>query len=252
LLERCRRAFTSPDYWIRCWVEDGVKDGDPSKLGRVALLILGGGFSLVPRILGDSIDDISGAFTTIRIWRLRDVPASIIAMGGGPSYVESTMAILCQSPVERVYAIGWCGSLKRGVEIGDVVVAYAAVRGDTTSGRYVPPEYPAVADPMDAISVFNYLKSRGFRVHLGLVYTTSSHMREGEIREQWKELVHCIECEVATLYTIASLLRIPTVATLVVSDSLLDERRDPKSVASVTSELLKTFIDFIKERLHSP
>jgi len=251
-MERCRRAFTSSEYWIRCWVEDGLRDRDPKKLGKIAILILGGGFTLIPRALGDSVDDISGAFTTIRVWRLRDADISLLAIGGGSWYVEAALAMLCQSPVERIYALGWCGSVKKDVDIGNIVVAYAAIRGDAASPRYVPLEYPATSDPIDAVDLFRYLKSKGFRTHLGYVYTTSSHMREREILEQWKDLACCIEGEVATLYTIASLLRIPATAALVVSDSLLEERRDPRKTASVTNSLLKAITDFALSKLRSP
>ncbi len=247
-MERCRKAFTSPDYLIKCWAEDGLKNGDTSLLGRKSLLILGGGFRLVPKTLGDIVEDVSGSLHTIRVWRLKDADASIIALAGGSAYVEAVMAMLCLSNVEKIYAMGWCGSLDEKIRPGDILIAYAAVRGDGTTYRYVDLEYPATADPIHVIELYNKLRSRGLQPKLATIYTTSTHLREKEILEKWKGKAQCIECEVSILYIISKLLGIPSVAALVVSDTLIHKYRDVRSTVNVAEKLLRILVEIMKEQ----
>ncbi|NPA97933.1 MAG: hypothetical protein GXO43_00990 [Crenarchaeota archaeon] len=63
-------------------------------------------FRLVPKNLGDIVEDVSGSLHTIRVWKLKDADASIIALAGGSAYVEAVMAMLCLSNVEKIYAMG--------------------------------------------------------------------------------------------------------------------------------------------------
>ena len=241
-VERCRKAFTSPDYLIKCWAEDGLINGDTSLLGRKTLLILGGGFSLVPKVLGDIVEDVSGSLHTIRVWRLKEADASIIALAGGSAYVEAVMAMLCLSSVEKIYAMGWCGSLDEEIRPGDILIAYAAVRGDGTTCRYVDPEYPAVADPVHVIDLYHKLRTYGLRPKLSIIYTTSTHLREKEILEKWKGKAQC-----SVLYIISRLLGIPSVAALVVSDTLVHKYRDVYSTVNVAEKLLKILVEIMKE-----
>ncbi len=233
----------APRYLVEGWVEDAV--GDAKLLGRRVLLVLGGGFRLVPRLLGDRVESIPGRLTTIRAWRLRGADASILALAAGPHYVEAAMAVACEAGVEEAYAVGWCGSLRRSVGIGDVVVAYAAVRGEATSDAYAPPGYPAVADPRLAARLYEAVKAAGLRAHLGIVYTTASHLREERLPEEWGGLAHCVECEVSTFYVIASRIGLPAAAALVVSDSLVEARRDPRATHEATARLIEAILPLL-------
>ncbi|NPA99709.1 MAG: nucleoside phosphorylase [Crenarchaeota archaeon] len=177
----------------------------------------------------------------------KNADASIIALAGGSAYVEAVTAMLCLSSVEKIYAMGWCGSLDEEIRPGDILIAYAAVRGDGTTSRYADPEYPAVADPIYVIDLYHKLRTYGLRPKLSIIYTTSTHLREKEILEKWKGKAQCIECEVSVLYVISRLLGIPSVAALVVSDTLVHKYRDVYSTVNVAEKLLKILVEIIKE-----
>ena len=240
--------FRSPRYWIHGWLQDGVRDGDASLLGKVSVIVFGGGFQLIPRLLGNRIEDVSGRIHAIRVWRLRDAPVSLFATAGGPHYVEAVLSILCWSSVRLVYAMGWCGALTEELNTGDVIVAYAAVRGDATSDWYVERGYPAVADPVEAFELAEALGKAGLRTRLGIVYTTSSHMNEKEVVKTWRDKALCVECELATLYTILSLAKIPVAAALVVSDSLVRERKGGREVWEVSRKLIRILVEHVARK----
>ena len=80
--------------------------------------------------------------------------------------------------------MGWCGSLDENIRPGDILIAYAAVRGDETTGHYISLEYPAVADPLHVIDLYHKLRRFGLRHKLAMIYTTSTYLREKEILEK--------------------------------------------------------------------
>ncbi len=63
---------------------------------------------------------------------------------GGPS-VAIGVEELHELGVHTLLRVGTCGALQREVKMGDLVIAYAAVRSEGTPDGYVPKEYPAVA-----------------------------------------------------------------------------------------------------------
>jgi uridine phosphorylase len=73
------------------------------------------------------------------------VKVSTMSTGmGGPS-VAIGVEELHELGVHTLLRVGTCGALQRGIKMGDLVIALAAVRSEGTSDGYVPREYPAVA-----------------------------------------------------------------------------------------------------------
>ncbi|BES81766.1 hypothetical protein PABY_13330 [Pyrodictium abyssi] len=235
----------SPRYWVENWVRSSLGGRDPSVLGKVIVPLLGGGFQRVEKVLGRDVEKLDNTLHTIRVWRHRRLPVSFVALAGGPHYVEVLLALACAARAEYILGLGWCGALKEQLGLGSVVVAYAAVRGDGASENYVNPRFPAVADPVLAVELHNFLRRRGLEATLGLVYTTSSHMTENKLLREWADKpILCVECETATLYTIASLLGIRTVVALVVSDSLAIGGLSKKTTDSATDSVLRYIAEF--------
>jgi uridine phosphorylase len=68
--------------------------------------------------------------------------------------------------------IGSCGTLKREIKPGDLVIATGAVRLDGTSKQYVQSEYPAVPSYDVTLALIEAAEKLGFTYHVG--YTASS------------------------------------------------------------------------------
>src|SRR3990167_10030804 len=49
--------------------------------------------------------------------------------------------------VDTFIRVGTCGALQKGIQAGDLIIPFAAVRAEGTSKEYIQPEFPAVATP---------------------------------------------------------------------------------------------------------
>ncbi len=75
----------------------------------------------------------------------RSVDVLSVSSGMGPSSVEIVLHELLQAGARRIVRVGSSGSLDEGVVPGSVVVATSSVRDESTSDRWTPREFPAVA-----------------------------------------------------------------------------------------------------------
>lgn len=67
-------------------------------------------------------------------------------IGGGPSTAIAVEELAAIGGADTFIRVGSTGAIQPGIEIGDLIIAKAAVRLDGTSKQYVRVEYPAVAD----------------------------------------------------------------------------------------------------------
>ena len=113
--------------------------------------------------------------------------------------------------------IGTCGALSPEVNIGDIIIATGAVRGDGASKEYIPLEYPAVAD----LQVVNALRKRAnaknINYHHGIIRTHDAFYMESPFAfGDWKKRISiwtragvlAIENEASTLFVIGSLKKV--------------------------------------------
>ena len=147
---------------------------------------------------------------------------------GGPS-TAIAVEELAEIGIEYLIRVGTSGGMQLDVSAGDLVVAQAAIRQEGTSKEYVPIEYPAVAD----IDLINALRKAGeelgYTTHTGVVHCKDSfygqHSPERmpvsyELENKWQAWIKagalCTEIETASLYTVASTLRLKAAAILLV------------------------------------
>jgi len=100
--------------------------------------------------------------------------------------------------------VGTTGALQPNIEIGDIVIATAAVRMDGTTRSYLPIEYPAVAD-LDVVSALLQASRRmKKKVHTGIVLTSDAFYGENteETLRFRKANVLSIEMECSTIFTL--------------------------------------------------
>lgn len=80
-------------------------------------------------------------------------PISATSTGiGGPS-AAIAVEELANIGAKTLIRVGTCGALRKGINAGDLIIPFAAIRAEGTTKEYIPPEFPSVAD----IEMFQYL-----------------------------------------------------------------------------------------------
>ena len=100
------------------------------------------------------------------------VPVSAMATGMGPDNTEIAVIEIAQIVKNpTLIRIGSCGGLKKGVELGDLVVSTGAVRLENTTSFFVHEGYPAVPHYEVTLALIQAARENGFRFHAGLTAT---------------------------------------------------------------------------------
>ena len=74
--------------------------------------------------------------------------------------------------VRSVVALGWCGSLREGVCIGDIILPSGAVSEEGTSGHYPPESRDAGPSERLCGVLRDALRAGGLQLHEGRVWST--------------------------------------------------------------------------------
>ncbi len=123
---------------------------------------------------------------------------------------------------ETFIRVGTTGSLQPDIEIGDIVIATAAVRADGTTRSYVPIEYPAVADFQVLSALFQASRNTRQKVYCGIVMSSDAYYCENTTTmSQFSNAnVLSVEMECSTIFTLAGLKRLRSGAILAVDSNL--------------------------------
>jgi len=184
---------------------------------------------------------------------------TIINFSMGSAMAATVMDLLTAVKPKGVLFLGKTGGLKNYIDLGDLLLPIAAIRGEGASNDYFPPEVPALPafNLQKAISstIRDYMKD----YWTGTVYTTNRRLWEHD--ENFKEYLRAIrataiDMETATLFSVGFYNRIPTGALLMISDQpmLPDGIKTEKSDKLVTEQFslehLKIGIDSLKQLIN--
>ena len=106
--------------------------------------------------------------------------ASILVLGtgmGGPATVRATHAV-AKLGCRVVIRAGGAGPVASHVEVGDLLVATAAVRHEGSSSAYLPEGWPAVAHPDVVAALCAATLDLGGRYKAGVVHSKDSFFGE--------------------------------------------------------------------------
>jgi uridine phosphorylase len=132
--------------------------------------------------------------------------AGVGAAGAAIAYEEAIRA-----GVRTLIRVGTAGSLCDGVRAGDLVVPFAAVRGEGTSRQLVPLEVPAVADPDVSAALWEAARTLGGRAHRGVGVSVDAFYRgvlDLGLDAYAASGAICVEMECSALYIVALLRRV--------------------------------------------
>jgi AMP nucleosidase len=184
---------------------------------------------------------------------------TIINFSMGSAMAATVMDLLTAVEPKAVLFLGKTGALKNYINLGDLILPIAAIRGEGASNDYFPPEVPA-------LPAFNLQKAISSTIRdyckdywTGTVYTTNRRLWEHD--EKFKDYLRTIratsiDMETATLFSVGFFNRIPTGALLMVSDQpmLPDGIKTEKSDKLVTEQFslehLKIGIDSLHQLIN--
>ena len=148
------------------------------------------------------------------------VPVSVCSTGIGCPSTAIAIEELVRCGADTFIRVGTSGRMQPHMNVGDLVVATAAIRDEGTSQQYLPLAFPAVADPTVVQALMGACRQEGAAFHTGIVQSKDSFYGEVEtermpmaeqLQARWRAWVAggalCSEMEAATLFIVASVLR---------------------------------------------
>ncbi|MCL2167712.1 MAG: AMP nucleosidase [Lentimicrobiaceae bacterium] len=184
---------------------------------------------------------------------------TIINFSMGSAMAATIMDLLTAVKPKAVLFLGKTGGLKNYINIGDLLLPIAAIRGEGTSNDYFPPEVPALPAFNMQKAISSTIRDYNKDYWTGTVYTTNRRLWEHD--DNFKEHLRAIrataiDMETATLFSVGFYNRIPTGALLLISDQpmLPDGIKTEKSDKFVTEqyslEHLKIGIDSLRQLIN--
>lgn len=229
-----------------------ILPGDPGRVSKIAEYLKN------PVKIGENRE------YTSYIGELAGENVLVISTGmGGPS-TAICVEELAQIGIKNLIRVGTCGGMQLEVCAGDIVIAQAAIRQEGTSKEYVPIEYPAVANFELVSALRDAARALGYPNHTGVVQCKDSfygqHSPERmpvsyELENKWDAWILAgalaSEMETASLYIVASVLKLRAAAVLSViwnqerekaglpQETNLDVNREIKVVVQAIENLIK-------------
>ncbi len=229
---------------IMCGVGDVAKyvlvSGDPKRVERIAAFF------------DDSlkVGEYRGFVTYTG--KVEGMRVSACSTGIGCPSTAIVVEELAKIGAETLIRVGTTGSLQTDVEVGDLVIASAAVRGDGTSRSYVPIEYPAVADFNVTTALFQAAQKSKRKVHFGTVLTSDAFYGDLDILKRWSMFnVLSVEMECSAIFTLSKLRKLKAGAILAVdSKPLMGREKGEFEPGQKTGELDDSVQKAIEEEIH--
>jgi uridine phosphorylase len=146
------------------------------------------------------------------------IPITACSTGIGCPTAAIVLEELIKIGAETFIRVGTTGALQPNIEMGDIVIATAAVRMDGTTRSYLPIEYPAVADLSVVSALLQASRQMKKKVHTGVVLTSDAFYRDNPepMATFMKANVLSVEMECSAIFTIASSKRLRSGAILAV------------------------------------
>lgn len=157
------------------------------------------------------------------------VPMSVMSCGNGCMPMEIAVEELRHIKCNKIIKVGTCSAIQPDIKPGTLIIPTGACRCEGATLEYLNLQYPAVADLDAFFALTESAKEVGAAVATGIVRTHDAlflesgfaHDGVAERIRPWQELgVLATDNEVATMYTVGSILQIKTGAVLVAVDNL--------------------------------
>ncbi|MFT6868542.1 MAG: AMP nucleosidase [Cyclobacteriaceae bacterium] len=185
---------------------------------------------------------------------------TIINFGMGSAVAATIMDLLAAIRPKAVLFLGKCGGLKKKVQLGDLILPIAAIRGEGTSNDYLPIEIPALPSFRLQRAVSSMIKKHEMDYWTGTIMTTNRRVWEHD--KAFKKYLRTaraigVDMETATIFTVGFVNEIPRGALLLVSDNPMiphgvkTDESDEKVTSGYVQRHLEIGIDALLELYNS-
>jgi len=184
---------------------------------------------------------------------------SIINFSMGSAMAATVMDLLTAVKPKAVLFLGKTGGLKNYINLGDLLLPIAAIRGEGASNDYFPPEVPALPAFNLQKAISSTIRDYNKDYWTGTVYTTNRRLWEHDaiFKKHLKAIrATAIDMETATLFSVGFYNRIPTGALLMISDQpmlpdgIKTEQSDKLVTEQFSLEHLKIGIDSLRQLIN--
>ena len=153
----------------------------------------------------------------------KGIPVSVTSTGIGCPAAAIAVEELAKIGAKCFIRVGTTGAIQPEIEIGDIVVATAAVRADGTTRTYVPLEYPAVASVEVVNSLLSAAEKLGIDVRSGVILTGDAFYAEDmNTMKMWGSLgVLSVEMEAAVIFVLSQIKGLKAGAVLAVDGNII-------------------------------
>ncbi len=153
---------------------------------------------------------------------------------------------------EKFIICGGAGSIKKGSEVGEIIVPVAAVRDEGTSYHYLEPSREVECHKTALDLVIYGLEKLGIAYTTGKTWTTDAIYRETPDMVELRRNEGCItvDMEAAAFFAVSEYYDIPLVQLFYAGDDVSGERWDAREwdkQKSVRSNLILTAVKLIEE-----
>jgi len=167
-----------------------------------------------------------------RLYRTRGGKHPSLAISGpflGAPHAVMGMEKLIALGAERIWVLGWCGSLQPGLEIGQIVIPLNAISEEGTSRHYPLDRGDFFSDRTLDQLMEDALTKAGLPFSKGRVWSTDAIYREtlDKVRRYQRLGILAVEMEISALMAVALYRSVAMGGLLVVSDELFDLRWRP-------------------------
>lgn len=184
-----------------------------------------------------------------------DTPISVVSSGMGPLAVSTVAEECVQIGCKNLIRVGTGAALLRDYRPGRIIIATGCVRGDGNSYEYVPPQFPAVANPYVVEALIKAAREFGedpivglYRAHDAYYRETSTAMIDTfERMKPWIDAgVKMVENESATLFTVGHRLGLRCGSICVSHTSMIEDTpyyQGPKSKEAYPEAFAADFME---------
>ena len=160
-----------------------------------------------------------GTYATYTGHTQNGTPVGVTSSGMGCSCIVNALEDLAAAGAKTVLRLGTCGGIQPWMQPGQIVIASGCVRGEGAGYELVPPEFPAVADPLLVSAMTQAAQELGEEVLVGLyrshdafyMESKAAHPGLRERMQQWIDTgVLVCENESGTLFPYGHLLGVRT------------------------------------------
>lgn len=155
--------------------------------------------------------------------------------------------------VRCIILLGYCGTIQKGVFIGDLVLPLEAIREEGTSYHYLPKGEKSLPDLGIQRKLFDSIGRIGLPLHQGTIWTTDAPYRETteKVRRYRMEGVLAVEMEMAAVFAFGKAAKISVGAILIVSDEVREEGWQigffSPQIRSTRKRVIEAFIHHLPE-----